>query len=311
MPRKMEATTAAFRSYRVKALVVRAGALGDLLLLRRAVAALRRAGHEVVLLAPEHPAQALLGRGPADVQAIIPWDRPDVRALWVAGAADDGRLRGELAGCGRAVAYTRDRDVVNGLRSLVPGLVDHDPQPPASVHAAAWLCEPLRRLGVPWPDAVPTQEADERESGAADRVVAQLPDAFLAIHPGSGSAAKNWPAGRFADLVRERSPERRWLLVRGPADHESAASLAGLPGAVLADSLPSRVLGAVLSKAGLYVGNDSGVTHLAAAWGAPSVALFGPTDPEQWAPLGTRVRVVRSPSSRMDALSLSDVLAAT
>ena len=62
------------------------------------------------------------------------------------------------------------------------------------------------------------------------------------------------------------------------------------------------MLGAVLAHAGLYVGNDSGVSHLAAAWGAPALALFGPTDPAQWAPVGPHVKVLRAKDEKMDSL---------
>jgi ADP-heptose:LPS heptosyltransferase len=79
---------------------------------------------------------------------------------------------------------------------------------------------------------------------------------------------------------------------------------------VRAHHLPLRVLGALLARAALYVGNDSGVTHLAAAWGAPTLALFGPTDPAQWAPLGPRVRTLRAPDGRMPSLGVASVLEA-
>jgi ADP-heptose:LPS heptosyltransferase len=58
------------------------------------------------------------------------------------------------------------------------------------------------------------------------------------------------------------------------------------------------------------VGNDSGISHLAAAWGAPVLALFGPTDPAQWAPVGPRVRVLRAGDGRMESLELEDVVRA-
>jgi ADP-heptose:LPS heptosyltransferase len=67
------------------------------------------------------------------------------------------------------------------------------------------------------------------------------------------------------------------------------------------------VLGAVLARAGVYVGNDSGVSHLAAAWGARVLALFGPTDPAQWAPVGPRVRVLRAKDTKMESLPLEEV----
>ncbi|MEE9264659.1 MAG: glycosyltransferase family 9 protein, partial [Vicinamibacteria bacterium] len=53
----------------------------------------------------------------------------------------------------------------------------------------------------------------------------------------------------------------------------------------------------VLSQAGVYVGNDSGVSHLAAASGAPTIALFGPTDPSMWAPLGPQVEILPQTAS--------------
>jgi ADP-heptose:LPS heptosyltransferase len=70
------------------------------------------------------------------------------------------------------------------------------------------------------------------------------------------------------------------------------------------------VLGAVLERARLYVGNDSGISHLAAAWGAPVLALFGPTDPAQWAPIGPRVRVLRGGDGSVENLELEDVVRA-
>jgi len=63
---------------------------------------------------------------------------------------------------------------------------------------------------------------------------------------------------------------------------------------ILLHDLPLPLLAAILSRCRLYVGNDSGVTHLAAAVGVPTVAIFGPTDPDVWAPRGPGVRVVRA-----------------
>jgi len=140
--------------------------------------------------------------------------------------------------------------------------------------------------------------------------VARLPARFLAIHPGSGSLVKNWPADRFAALARSVSRDRPWLLVEGPAEAETAGVLRAAPGVVIAATLPPRVLGAVLATAGLYVGNDSGVSHLAAAWGARTLALFGPTDPAVWSPVGPSVEVIRSSDNSIESISLEEVLSA-
>ena len=68
------------------------------------------------------------------------------------------------------------------------------------------------------------------------------------------------------------------------------------------------MLGAALARAGLYVGNDSGASHLAAAAGAPTLALFGPSDPAVWAPVGPSVRTMRAPGFALDALRVADVV---
>lgn len=108
------------------------------------------------------------------------------------------------------------------------------------------------------------------------------PGGFAVIHPFSGSARKNWPLERYREL--ERVLEAR-LRVRWCAGSEEA-----LENAVRIDDLYE--LACWLAGASVYIGNDSGITHLAAAAGAPVVALFGPTDPAIWAPRGPRVRVV-------------------
>ena len=98
--------------------------------------------------------------------------------------------------------------------------------------------------------------------------------------------------------------------MEGPADVTPVAPLARRPGAVVARGLGLRTLGAVLARAGLFIGHDSGVSHLAAAWHAPTLALFGPTDPALWAPVGPRVRVLRAPRGQMEELSVDEVLSA-
>jgi ADP-heptose:LPS heptosyltransferase len=293
----------------VRVLLVRAGALGDVVLLRSAIASLHAAGHESALLAPSGPGSAVLGPGPSEVREVLSWDDPDL-ARWLGDADSPLPFGDALRSFGAAVAFTRSADVVTRLLTIVPRIVSRDPEPRAAAgHASLWLAEAARDLGavaVPRPaDLVPT----EAERAAARPIVDRLPPRFLAIHPGSGSAAKNWPATRFAEAARVLSPGRPWLLVLGPADDAAAAALGDVPDVVTARSLPPRVLGAVLREAGVYLGNDSGVSHLAAAFGTPVLALFGPTDPAVWAPLGNRVQVLRSPDLSLEGLSVEVVVA--
>lgn len=272
---------------------MRAGALGDALLLRRAIYALKRGGCTVALLAPA--GDALEGRGPADADRLLPWSAPESARLFT----DDPHGNTGPVSFDAAIAYTRNATLALNLKRLALLIESLDPQPPRGAgHASEWFARPASTLGFdatrPPPTIAPTvQEADE-----AQALAAPLPAGFLALHPGSGSPDKNWPVERFGDLARRLSGGRPWLLVGGPADEAAVKALRREPGAIVARDVPLRVLGALLSRAGAYVGNDSGVTHLAAAWGAPTVALFGPTDPATWAPLGAAVEVVRAPTIR-------------
>jgi heptosyltransferase-3 len=122
---------------------------------------------------------------------------------------------------------------------------------------------------------------------------------LLALHPGAGSAAKRWDIRGFETLARDHLREKgRILLVVGPAEAGMSRELARdlAPGHVLlADSMPLRQLAALLACCSAYVGNDSGVSHLAAGLGIRSVVLFGPTSPGLWAPLGKHVTVIAEP----------------
>lgn len=104
----------------------------------------------------------------------------------------------------------------------------------------------------------------------------------VVVHPYSGSMGKNWPYERFREL-------EKWYPVEWAAG----------PGGVRFENLLE--LAEWIAGADVFVGNDSGITHLAAATGTPVVALFGPTDSTVWGPRGARVSVVRARS--MDEIS--------
>ena len=149
------------------------------------------------------------------------------------------------------------------------------------------------RLGLPFEffDALPRElngvhAADYflRQVGGEGHAVPRIPcprsdGGFAAIHPFSGSASKNWPLDCFQFVAKHLNIPVRWCA--GPEE--------ALPDAVLFDDLYE--LAQWLAHGRLYIGNDSGISHLAAAVGAPVVAIFGPSDPAVWGPRGQRVRV--------------------
>jgi ADP-heptose:LPS heptosyltransferase len=252
------------------------------------------------------PGSALVGPGPSEVRELLPWDGPAM-AGFLGGSAPEERLAAHLRACDAAIAFTRRAEVAARLRVLIPRVIVRDPEP-GEGHASPWLAEAARDLGAVADPLPPDLEPTPEEREAARPFRSRLPPRFLALHPGSGSTAKNWPADRFAALARGLAPSRPWLLVSGPADEAATAALGAGMEVVLAAGLPPRGLGALLAYAGLFVGNDSGVSHLAAAFGAPTLALFGPTEPSAWAPVGRRVRVVRSPDRAMAGLREEAVL---
>ncbi|HEX9444017.1 MAG TPA: glycosyltransferase family 9 protein [Candidatus Binatia bacterium] len=115
---------------------------------------------------------------------------------------------------------------------------------------------------------------------------------ILAVAPGSGAREKNWPREFFRAVEAwwERETGGKCLELRGPVEAERWLDDDG-DGVTVARDLTLARAAALLSLADAYIGNDSGVTHLAAAVGVETIALFGPTDPDGWAPRGRRVTV--------------------
>jgi hypothetical protein len=283
------------------ALVLRLGALGDILLLRAAVALLKAAGYRVTLLAPAASGRALLGPGPSEAEALLDSDRADLARLWTA----DAEPPDEIARAARGLAYavSRDADVASRLGRVAARLTPRSQ--PAGRRPRGGLAGGASSRSAGSGRATRTARVLARRA-AGGAPAERLPNRFLALHPGSGSARKNWPG--FADLARVLAPVDPFLAVCGAADADAARPLLALPNAVAAVGLAPRDLGALLSRAGAFVGNDSGVSHLAAAAGAPTLALFGPTDPAQWAPLGDRVATLRA--EPIGALRVQDVAGA-
>lgn len=138
---------------------------------------------------------------------------------------------------------------------------------------------------------------------------------FVALHPGSGGRRKCWPAYLFSDLATLFYLELNWfpLILFGPADERVRAEFvqsmpSGAKWAVL-DAHTLRELLAVLGGCHLAVTNDSGIAHLAAR-ATRTIAIFGPTNPNVWAPVGDGVATIQAPQGNLDLLSVDTVFAA-
>jgi heptosyltransferase-2 len=277
-------------------LALRAGALGDTLLALPSIAALRRLvgpTGEVELVGTEPAVRLALGpRLSTRVHSI---DRRRFLPLFQE-SADDAELLSFLQGFDRVLAWSNLPLLAEKLERLSVPLIHASPHPPAGVHAADHLYRSLAALGVVGETPLPEIESDEESRLAPLAFLGRSGLSsfdFVALHPSSGSPRKNWPVERFEALaLRLLRENRRFVWVEGEADREAVARLARLVPAPVARGLALPALAALLSSCRGFVGNDSGVTHLAAAVGTPTIALFGPTDPRMWAPRGPSVAVL-------------------
>ena len=142
-------------------------------------------------------------------------------------------------------------------------------------------------------------------------LLARAPRGVAYLHPGAGKVKNRWPADRFAMVAKEllaRAVDVLWI--EGPQD-EGCVDAAGralgktLP-VVRGESIP--MLAARFAAARVYVGNDTGPLHLAAATGCPSVGIYGWSDPREWAPVGRVVRTVRAADHSLESITPAQVL---
>lgn len=258
--------------------VLRALGLGDLLTAVPALRALRRArpGDHISLCAPGwlRPLAELTG-AVDDIADTGPGESIDPRLAGAelavnlhGGGPQSHRLLAELAPA-RLIAF-RNADVEWSARGPAWEEGEHE------VHRWCRLLDE---------DGIRTEPSDLRLRAGP---VAHEP-LLTVVHPGAASAARRWPAERFAEVVRhEREAGRRVLLTGGEAERDlglRVAGMAGLPwGCVTAGVTALPQLIRIVAGAGRVVCGDTGPAHLATALGTPSVVLFGPTSPERWGP---------------------------
>ncbi len=280
--------------------VYRPGAVGDALLAAPALAALRHRFPCARIVLASQPAVGPLLLANRLADTFISQDAPEL--LWLFGAGE------APATYEVGVLWASDPDGVmaRALRRAGAHCVVSAPSRPApgsGVHASDHLLRSLAPLGVPSqapplpPLAPPATARDAAETWLRERAASG--QRLAALHPGSGSPGKNWPLERFMSVAeRLASAGLRVLWVVGPADEPLLGRLrpaAAQTRWLLAAGLDLATVAALLARCAIYLGNDSGISHLAARCGVPSVVLFGPSDPALWAPRSLLVEVLSDP----------------
>jgi heptosyltransferase-2 len=297
-------------------LVIRGGAIGDFILTLPALRLLRESfpAAEIEILGYRHIVALAENRFYAQATRSIEY--APLSRFFIPNADLDPELVAYFASFDQVISYLFDPDhfFENNLRRCgVKNLLHGSPKIGDQAHAAFQLAAPMESLALflddPAAQLFPT-ESDEVE---AAQTLALSSPRVIAIHPGSGGERKCWPIEKWAALgqwLGENYPEAEILVIGGEADGERLvrmeAALASHRHQVLRN-VPLPVLAAILRKCRLFLGHDSGISHLAAAVEIPCLLLFGPTDPDVWAPRNPKVRVLAAPDGLLFQLPLEDV----
>jgi heptosyltransferase-3 len=286
----------------LRILVLRGGALGDLVLTLPVLSEIRKSYSDAELVLLGIFPQALLAM-PEFADRVERLDAPDLLPIFVDGVLPR-IVQTRLAGFDLAIIFVPDLDGViarNLAAVAVKQVISWSPGRRSDIHAVFALADVLGPLGLTLRDPIPRLAIGAKPNHSAT----------LGLHVGSGSPQKNWPIDHWlAFTQRVEGLFDDFLLVGGEADEmvvREFIARCNIPRlrTLLNASLPD--LCQALNECALFVGHDTGVTHLAAAVGTPTVALFGPTNPNLWAPLGEHVTVVRSPDTLMASISVDAV----
>ncbi len=269
--------------------VYRPGALGDVIVTLPLLDELRKRfpSDPITLIASPDAGALACASGHAD--RLL-----SVDAAWIAHwhSRDVGAVRSNLNSPARLIVFGSSDDLEETARRAGIGDVIIRPPPTLSSRTTHAIDQILEVLDTP-PFGVAPKIALSRNIINESRRLFEGDDPFCVIHAGASTPLRQWP--RMSALTAQIQDRLglRVVVNRGPVEMERGLS-ADLPREVrYIGPMTATELAAVLSRAALYVGNDTGPTHLAAAVGTPTVAVFGPhSNVAEWGPRGERVVIV-------------------
>ena len=284
-------------------LVMRGGAVGDVILTLPAIGALRLTFPRARIVVMGDAKRLCLARHAAYADVIVDVGQWEFYRLFGHEPRIPQQLAAYLASFDLVLAYlpTTNTTFTDNLKRYCRGEVIVWPSTPdGAAHVSDHLLQPALRCASRIPPAEPLVLPGVEARRAADRFwpSAALPEkGVLAVHPGSGGRHKLWPLEGWQQVlawaVKEGVPG---VLICGPAEEERGIGpLSNALGSswMVLRNVPLPALAAILAKCEVFVGHDSGVTHLAAAVGTRALALFGPTDPRVWGPRSQRCCVMQ------------------
>ena len=276
----------------MKILAMIQGALGDGIMALwglRAVAG--HTGARLTLICS--PNLGSLARDLGLAQSVFPVLSPEMTSLY--GPAPSPWVRGQLQNHDVVLVFSFSRDLFRAVQSLAPKAVKIPPRPGPgeTIHVLDFILQHLHKAGL---TACPSLDEHKGLSSAFDLYSTHEGkfDPQVLMHPGSGSHRKNWPLENYVALyhvIKGKGLSVKCVL--GPEDHALDEHLSKtLPAAKILKPETLLDFKDCLLGCQVYLGNDSGATHLSALLGVPTVVIFGPSDPVRWRPVGPIVRVL-------------------
>jgi ADP-heptose:LPS heptosyltransferase len=291
-------------------LVLAPGALGDLMCLMPALEAIsrRHIGASIELMSRFELARLAAGR--TVVARAHSIDARELSALFSDETPVDPDACRFFANFDRIYSFFASEDLHFRARLAAAtdaGVSFHPFLPDDDMHVSAAYLRAIEATASPTDSRL---EPTSDDLAAAARALDQSKvdsSHLVVIFPGSGNPAKNWPAEKFAALASKLSKRASVAVILGPAEPSLEQIFRDRGVSVLKD-LDLPTVAAIARLAVAFVGNDSGVSHLAAAVGTPGLAIFGPTDPARWRPLGSRIDILRR--NPIDSIEVEEVAVA-
>ena len=282
-----------------KLLVIHQGALGDLVVSFPGILKLKRKYGQIDILC-----QGQLGRLMQYLDiAVHAYPLESAAFATLFSGFPENRMRHLLKSYDAILLFSFSsdlEDIFNKFTKSPVHRIQPRPGPEKRLHVTRYILDRLEVIGlIDNTDKSKTLSLFSK-NGSENPKESSKPHRIL-IHPGSGSSRKNWPLPLFIEVGnRLKSMALKPEFILGPAEYHWLDELNHINGKVrIIDDL--IVLAKELVKSTAFVGNDSGVSHLSAFLGLPTVVIFGPSDPKRWAPKGTSVRIV-VPDTRNEGL---------
>ncbi len=289
-------------------LVIHQGALGDFILALPALETLRKTFPQAKSIIIGYPRILELVEQRFYAEGILSIDQRGMASFFVRGGPLDPSLSQLFGQCDLIVVFGRDEEgtLIGNLKRVCHGpILQINPFPSwgEKIHLTDYLLRQFSQYGFRISVLNPRlhlKESDQdwgRDFWRSKGLTIEERSKVIILHPGSGSKRKVWPLERFLSLVQILQDRlgSRILIILGPAEgSEVERVFEGVDPHtfIQVKGLSLLQLASVMEGCQLFIGNDSGISHMSSALGIPTIAIFGPTDPRVWSPRGEKVRVV-------------------